>query len=234
MNDAPSPPVAETVVGRRKVLLGLGLLATSGVALARQPVATNPRIETDALSGLIPDQIAGFSFNTESGLILPPSDALSDRLYDNLVTRTYTRPDGAIVMLLIAYNNRQDGVLQIHRPEVCYPAGGFQLTPTMPLQLPLTGPVPLEGQIFTASSDQRDEVVFYWTRIGSEFPKEWLDQRLAVAKANLSGIIPDGVLVRVSTLTRDRSVAEPLLASFVSDMFRRSPPELRRLLYDRT
>ena len=233
MHNGTKTRAGAPLIDRRKVLIGLGLAAASGVALARQPQPNRPRIETDDLIAQVPDEIDGFRFNTESGLILPPTDALSDRLYDNLVTRTYNRPDGAVVMLLIAYNNRQDGVLQIHRPEICYPAGGFELTETRDLDVPIAGTTALTGQTFMAQSDLRDEVVFYWTRIGSSFPRRWIEQRLAVAEANVQGIVPDGVLVRVSTFSDDPTVAEPLLASFVGDMYRRSPEQLRTLLYDR-
>ena len=223
--------VARIELDRRKLLLGLGLAGFSGLAQARLPVPNRPRIDTDDLSRMIPERVGEFDFDTISGLILPPSDALSDRLYDNLVTRSYKRADGTVVMLLLAYNNRQDGVLQIHRPEICYPAGGFVLTPTAPLAIALPDNRKLPVQAFAARGDNRNEVILYWTRVGTTFPRGWSDQRLAVARANLSGVVPDGILVRISTFARDVEAELPLLSKFMSDLYRRSPPKLRGLMF---
>lgn len=219
---------------RRKVVLGLGLVAVSGMAQARQPVAVMPRIEDERFAGMIPRKIGAYSFNTESGLVLPPPDTLSARLYDNIVTRTYTDPAGQTMMLMIAYNNRQDGVLQIHRPEICYPAGGYTLTPVDPIDVPLAGPTSLPGQIFVATSESRNEVVLYWTRVGNQLPRRWLEQRWAVAEANLRGVIPDGVLVRVSALGNDRARTTPMLEAFIRDMHRASGKQARGLLFGHT
>lgn len=218
---------------RRKVVLGLSLAAASGIAQARLPVPVEPRIKDDRFRAMIPNRIGAFSFDTESGLVLPPSDALSDRLYDNLVTRTYTDPAGQVVMLLIAYNNKQDGVLQIHRPEICYPAGGYKLTPVTPIDVSMGGAIPLPSQIFTATSEARNEVVLYWTRVGDEFPRRWIEQRWAVAEANLRGIVPDGVMVRVSAISKDIDRATPLLTTFIRDMHRASGERMRGLLFGR-
>lgn len=226
--DLASSPLA---LDRRKVVLGLGLLAASGIAQARLPVPVVPRIKEERFTALIPDQIGQFTFDSESGLVLPPSDALSDRLYDNLVTRTYSNPAGEVVMLLVAYNNKQDGVLQIHRPEICYPAGGYKLTEVSPIDVPMDGPQPLPGQIFAANSEARNEVVLYWTRVGDRFPRRWLDQRWAVAQANLRGIVPDGVLARVSTIGNGFERTTPMLTNFIRDLHRASGAHMRSLLF---
>lgn len=225
----PKPRIA---LDRRKVVLGLGLVAASGFAQARQPVPDRPRIKTDEFKSWIPNRIGDFAYETSSGLVLPPSDALSDRLYDNLITRTYQAPDGNIVMLLIAYNNRQDGVLQMHRPEICYPAGGYKLSSIDPIDVALPDGRQLPSQIFSATSDNRNEVVLYWTRVEGDFPRRWFEQRLAVAKANLRGVIPDGVLVRVSMLSADLADTAPPLENFVRQLYRESPPHLRNLLFN--
>ena len=230
MNDMPHKDVSW--LDRRKVILGLGLVAASGFAQARQPVPNRPRIKTDEFKSWIPNKIGDYAFETSSGLVLPPSDALSARLYDNLITRTYQAPNGNLIMLLIAYNNRQDGVLQMHRPEICYPAGGYTLSPIDSIDVPMPDGRPLPSQIFTARSDTRNEVVLYWTRVEDDFPRRWIEQRMAVAKANLRGIIPDGVLVRVSMLSGDLSHSERPLEDFVRQLFRESPPHLRNILFN--
>jgi EpsI family protein len=216
---------------RRKMLLALGMVAASGTAFARMPAPDQPTIAKDKFEGLIPDVAGPWRFASESGVVLPPPDALSDRLYDNLVTRVYTEPSGGAVMFLIAYNNQQDGVLQIHRPEICYPAGGYTLTPTRDADLRLADGRMLPAKSFVASSRDRDETVLYWTRLGTEFPRRWSDQRLAVIRANLRGTIPDGLLVRVSSLGREMTTELAMLESFISQFVDAAPAGLRRVLF---
>ncbi|OYW45964.1 MAG: EpsI family protein [Sphingomonadales bacterium 32-68-7] len=219
------------LLSRRKVLVGLGMLAAGSVAQARMPQPDSPRVPKETLEKMIPNTIGNWTFAAASGLVLPPPDSLSDRLYDSIVTRVYTNPVGQTLMMLIAYNNRQDGVLQIHRPEVCYPAGGFVLSETQPVDVGLGGAAPLPCQAFSARSVERDEVVLYWTRVGDTFPRRWLDQRLAVARANLDRVIPDGLLVRVSTLGGDLPVELPVLERFIADMAQKSSRPLGQLLF---
>lgn len=215
---------------RRKVLLGLGMAAASGTALARMPEPNRPPIEKDRFESLIPDVVGSWRFASESGVVLPPPDALSDRLYDNLVTRVYMGAGGP-VMFLAAYNNRQDGVLQIHRPEICYPAGGFTLTPTHDVDVPLNGDRSLPARAFLASGSDRDETVLYWTRVGSEFPRRWSEQRLSVIRSNMRGIIPDGLLIRVSTLGSEMATELAVLRRFVTGFIDAAPAELRPILF---
>lgn len=226
MTDAPSP-----FLSRRKVLVGLGMLAAGSVAQARMPVPNSPRVPKDVMEKMIPNRIGGWEYATASGLVLPPPDSLSDRIYDSIVTRVYTNQAGQTLMMLIAYNNRQDGVLQIHRPEVCYPAGGFVLSETKAVDVDIGGNAPLPSQAFVARGIDRDEVILYWTRVGESFPRRWIEQRLAVARANLDKVIPDGLLVRVSTLGSDMPLDLPILERFLADLAQTSGRPLRRLLF---
>jgi len=84
---------------------------------------------------------------------------------------------------------------------------------------------------FTASGDSRDETVMYWSRVGAEFPRRWSEQRLAVARANLDKVIPDGLLARLSTVGEDVELNLPIMREFVVAMAAAAPPQLRRLLF---
>ncbi len=205
---------------RRNLILGGIFCLAGGVAYARTPHAINPIMDKDVFEKLVPKKIGPWAFETSSGVVLPPPDALSDRLYDNLVTRVYASSKEPPVMFLAAYSNTQDGTLQVHRPEVCYPAGGYRLTNTRPVIIDngLGGKTP--GNVFTAVGPDRTEHVLYWTRIGDEFPLAWTDQRISVIKANLRGAIPDGILVRMSVVMPEVKDALPVLTTFAADMNR--------------
>ena len=218
---------------RRQVLVG-GLFAAASVAsfglVPRQRVAGMRR---NVLDAWMPDTVGRYAAAQSSAIVLPPSDDLESRLYDNLVTRVYAAPDGPPIMLLIAYSSTQDGMLQVHRPEFCYEAAGFELTPTTRIGLSDRSGRSIGGNAFSGTSPDRLEQVIYWTRIGSAFPQSWTQQRLAVMDENLHGRIPDGLLGRVSTTVEEGPVAIGVLQDFVESLSRASSPRLNRLLFGR-
>ncbi|WP_228241720.1 exosortase-associated protein EpsI, V-type [Porphyrobacter sp. GA68] len=216
-------------LSRRNFIIGGVLLGASGVAFARQPEVVAPPMDKKLFESLVPRRFGNWQSITASEVVLPPPDALSDRLYDNLVTRAYTAPGEDTVMLLLAYNNKQDGVLQVHRPEVCYPVGGFNLSATRPVYLDAGGQE-IPANFFTAVGPDRTEQVAYFTRLGSAYPRSWAEQRLAVVRANLAGDIPDGMMLRVSVLNRNADASLAQLEEFTNGFIAAAPPRLRRLL----
>lgn len=183
---------------------------------------------TIKLEDIVPTHFAGWNFVTASGLVLPPQDQLESKVYHQLLTRVYSRADGQSIMLLIAYGGSQDGVVQIHRPEICYPAAGYNLTALEDHVVRLAPQVRIPSRFVVADSPSRKERMIYWTRLGSDFPRRWSEQRLSVFEQNMKGIIPDGVLVRISTDNAD--AASAILDSFAADLYGASNGMLKRLL----
>lgn len=216
MSDSETP--APSVLSRRNVITGLALIGAAGFAYARTPQPGPKQLGKDGLGSLVPKKIGAWQFETTSGLVLPPPDETADRLYDEVLTRVYTRADGSAVMMLIAYSSVQDGLLQIHRPEVCYPASGYALSETRVEPMKLANGDTIPTRIFTAGSAVRNEHVLYWTRLGSSLPTSWAEQRWAVVLENLNGLIPDGILVRVSCVDADATKAFAMLRDFAADL----------------
>ena len=81
------------------------------------------------LDDLVPKTIGPWKFVAASGLVVPPEDQLSRTLYSQLLTRVYSDGENPPMMLLIAQSASQTGILQVHRPESCYPASGYQISP---------------------------------------------------------------------------------------------------------
>jgi len=228
MSEPNEPTNRGTLLSRRHFFIGGALAATSAVAFARQPRAHKPIIKPDVFEAWVPERFGRWSVVSNSGVVLPPPDELSDRLYDNLVTRVYSAGD-VHAMLLLAYNNRQDGVLQVHRPEVCYPVGGYALTETQRIAVRALGrQVP--SNVFTAAGPDRTEQVVYFTRLGDAYPRSWAEQRLAVIEENLAGRIPDGILLRASLLGTDRAAALETLRGFIGEFAAAGAPPLQKLL----
>ncbi|MBS0481126.1 MAG: EpsI family protein [Proteobacteria bacterium] len=219
----------EGMASRRNFLIGGAMAAASGFAYVRRPKPVNPRVEKKQFESWVPTKVGPWTFVSASGVVLPPPDSLSNRLYDNLVSRVYDTADGSTVMIALAYNNIQNGVLQLHRPEICYPAGGFRLSPTR--EVPIrSAQRAIDANYFTAAGFERTEQVMYWTRVGNQFPTSWFDQRMAVVRANLEGVIPDGMLARFSVIGQDPDSALVTLQQFVLEFEKASAPQLRKLL----
>jgi EpsI family protein len=214
---------------RRSMLLGGLFAASAGAVLLRQPREKIDYLGANKLEKLIPKAFGQWEFATTSGLVVPPEDALESAIYSQLLTRVYTDGINAPVMLLIAQSAGQTGILQIHRPEVCYPAGGYQLSGLMPSAL-TAGPRPVRGNRLTATRPGRSEQILYWTRIGDAMPTTWGQQRWTIARDNLRGKIPDAVLVRVSSVDPDAEATFARLGTFIEAMVGALPPGGQRVL----
>jgi EpsI family protein len=216
-------------LSRRHILIGAALILTSGLAFARQPTVHEPVVPTATFESWVPTRFAGWIEVASSGVVLPPPDELKDRLYDNVITRVYRASDGTHVMVLIAYNNKQDGVLQVHRPEVCYPVGGFVLSDTRKISLRVLG-ITIPANVFTATGADRTEQVVYFTLLADSYPRSWSEQRLVVMRENLAGRIPDGILMRASILSPDRAQSLKTLKQFLGEFTAASPAHMQKLL----
>jgi EpsI family protein len=222
-------PVAAGMLSRRHIVIGAALIVTSGLAFARQPTVHAAVVPNATFESWVPNQFADWNVVASSGVVLPPPDDLKDRLYDNLVTRVYRATDGTHVMMLVAYNNKQDGILQVHRPEVCYPVGGFVLSDTHKISLSALG-TEIPANVFTATGADRTEQVVYFTRLADSYPRSWSEQRIVVMRENLGGRIPDGILMRASLLGTDRPQALETLKRFIAEFTAASPPRMQKLL----
>ena len=225
--DAPS--VGRVQMDRRRFGLGLAFLATAGIAVWRKPEFTLNFLGKRKLEDVIPTRIGDWRFMTESGLVIPPDDQLSRALYSQLLTRVYYDGKNPPIMMLVAYSHSQTGVLQIHRPEVCYPAGGYTLSPVTPFDVGLSQRS-LRANSLSATNERGTEHIVYWTRVGRHMPVSWAEQRWAVAEDNFRKIIPDAVLVRFSTIHEDRAEAYAIMTQFVRALMNSLPPSTRRIL----
>jgi len=125
-----------------------------------------------------------------------------DKPYDAVLMRSYKDKTGHVVMLAIAYAKQQTQEIKIHRPEYCYHAQGFTVARQVPVTL-AAGTQQLAGNGLLVRRNGRNEWVQYWIRIGSGFPRTGMDARLQLLKESMKGHVPDGILIRVSSLIHD-------------------------------
>jgi EpsI family protein len=217
---------AKPVADRRKFLLGLLFCSAAGVAAWRQPSRKLDYLGREKLEQLVPKTIGQWSFVAASGLVVPPNDQLVQALYSQLLTRVYSDGVNPPIMLLLAQSAGQTGFLQIHRPETCYTASGYQISTVQPHPIQVGSKV-IHSLSMDARADGPTEHVIYWTRIGDRMPISWKQQKLAVAEQNLRGIIPDAILVRISCVTNDGEAARAQIDSFVRTLVASIPANMR-------
>ena len=83
------------------------------------------------------------------------------------------------------------------------------------LELP-DGTLPVERMV--AKQGARVEPITFWFAIGDYVAVSGQDQKLAQLRYGLRGLIPDGMLVRVSNIDNDEKAAYALQADFVRQM----------------
>jgi EpsI family protein len=202
-------------ISRRSLVVGAGFVMVAAAALAVSPRRHEMTLGHSRLADVIPTQLGSWSLAREGGLILPNADPSSSDVYDQVLARTYFSASLPPMMLLIAYGAAQSGLMQVHRPEICYASSGFAIKNDHAIDLPLAGTEPVAAKAFLASREDRTEQVLYWTRISDAFPRDLASQRLVMLERGVRGVIPDGVLVRCSTLGADAANGEASLLAFV-------------------
>ena len=183
-------------------IAGIAMLCCAALASAWRPVAVaNPGFQLEAL---IPAQFGAWRVDAGVIPIAPTPDVQQnlDKLYGQIVSRAYVNDRGERMMLVVAYGGDQSDSLKAHRQEVCYTAQGFTVRDVHQDTLNASGAsVPLVRM--HAQKDDRSEPVSYWFTMGDRVVIGRLDRLIAQIGYGLVGQIPDGLLVRVSSISKD-------------------------------
>jgi len=172
------------------------------------------------LAILIPESFGGWN-STADGVVRvvnPVQEAMLERLYTETLSRSYTFGDGYRVMLSIAYGEDQRDAVQLHYPEVCYPAQGFRVLSNQKGVLRTAeGTIPVR-RLETILGEQRSEPVTYWTMLGEDALVGGVEKKLLEIRYGFRGLIPDGLLFRVSSIDSDSGRAFEMQRRFVEDL----------------
>lgn len=171
------------------------------------------------LTKIVPTQFGNWrQQETAGGIVNPQQKELLDELYSEQVSRTYVSTDGYRIMLSIAYGRNQNDSFQVHLPEICYPAQGFQVISNDPTVIDTKFGSITAKQLKTTYQTQRIEPVTYWTTIGNHVVRSGTDKKLKEMRYAMDGQIADGLLFRISSIDPDLSRAFGMQKQFVSDM----------------
>jgi EpsI family protein len=223
------PKSAETRhVSRRSLILGAGFAATAGVAAAITPHRHEEILAGAPLKSVIPQRLGPWTSLAYADLILPDSPPTD--VYGQVMSRAFQAPGWPSIMLVLAYGEAQSGLMKVHRPEVCYTSAGFKIVNDQTTSIPVRNGPPIPAKSFLGERQDRKEYVLYWTRISNAFPTTLVDQRLVMFEQGLRGVVPDGVLVRLSTVCPDWALARAALLTFATSLITSCPPQGRALL----
>ena len=162
-------------------------------------------------------------------IVDPQQKEMIDKIYTQTLSRTYVNTAGYRIMLSMAYGDDQRDGMQMHYPEVCYPAQGFVLEDRQNGTLVTVNGLIPATRILT-SLGQRIEPVTYWTIVGDQVFQGSFQKKLAEMRYGLGGKIPDGMLIRVSSIDNKTSNAYEMQSQFANQMLNALKPEYRQKL----
>jgi len=111
------------------------------------------------------------------------------------------------VMVSLSYApNQFDSRFTAHRPEYCYKAQGFSTGKSQDSALTLANQE-LAVRSLKASKGPRQETITYWMTLSGETVLPGLSRMAAQLSHAVQGEVPDGYLVRVSTIHNDQEHA---------------------------
>jgi EpsI family protein len=201
-------------------ILGVAMAGTSALTGALSPTVKLSQMQAQfSLESMIPATFADWAVDTSIVPLKPDPERQSvlEKIYDQTLSRTYVNRQGQRVMLSIAYGGDQSRALQLHLPEVCYVAQGFEMLKAGDGSLATRfGEVPVKRLV--ARQNSRNEPITYWITVGDKAIKSGIEQKIQRLAYGLSGKIPDGMLVRVSTIQANEQDAYRLQDKFVAQM----------------
>jgi len=181
------------------------------------------------LARVVPERFGTWRVDTGQAAPLVSADvrATLAALYTETLERVYVDDQGRRIMLSVAYGRDQGGEgTQVHRPEFCYAAQGFGLSASHDGQL-ATAAGALPVRRLEARQGRRREPITYWVTVGQRATRPGLERKIAQLRYGLAGQIPDGLLVRVSSLDADAARAWAIHEGFIQALIAALPVATR-------
>ena len=194
------------------------MLGAALAAPAMKPVpAEGPAAD---LERIVPATFGDWHIDPEVVPIAPTPDvqAKLERIYRQIVSRTYVNAQGERMMLTIAHGGDQSDALKAHRQEACYAAQGFAIHALERGSLSAAGrTLPVTRMV--AVRGARVEPVTYWFTMGDRVVLGRAERLRTQLASGLAGRIPDGMLVRVSSISADPAQAFAAQQAFAAALF---------------
>jgi EpsI family protein len=173
-----------------------------------------------SIEDAVPKQFGDWSLDpfAGGGVVNPQQQEALNKIYNQLVSRTYVDRQGRRIMVSIAYGEDQRDGMTVHYPEICYPAQGFELQDKQVGQVQTPqGVIPVR-RLVTQMGSSRTEPVTYWVMIGRQATLGGVQKKLIELNYAVEGVIPDGLLFRVSSIDKDTAAAFALQERFIQQI----------------
>lgn len=216
----------------KNMLVGLVMVAAAIFALTFKPAPLQenqgPKVD---LESMIPKQFGMWHVDESIRPISmsPDQEEALKKIYSQILTRTYINNLDQRIMLSVVYGDGIDRQLDIHRPEVCYPAQGFSVSQyTDHVINTLSGSLSLRRLV--ATNGPRVEPISYWVKVGDKAVSSTFERKLQKIKQGLVGGAGSGILARVSSIGNDQTLAYQEQEEFINAMLQSLPDEQRKQL----
>ena len=215
-------------------LAALAMLSAAVLAQILTPRELMARTSAaPSLDSVIPKQFGTWALIPELSPVTPADpegyvqpDPYSGKIYSQEVGRTYSDGHGNVVMLMVAYGPVQNFRLKAHRPEMCYTAAGFRISEKTGAMVSYRDGAPeIKATRLIAERESRFEPITYWMRVGNDVTNGVVDRQIVRLKYGLRGIIPDGALIRISTVGLPKEASFKLQDQFIHDLLAAVPPQ---------
>ena len=120
----------------KALVVAMLMLAGSAAAVVARPTkALADQIGIPNLETMLPKKFGDWRVDTSLPTILPSPDvqAQLNKIYNQVLSRTYVNNKGERIMLSVAYGGDQSDGTSAHRPEVCYPTTAETLPTNSPI-----------------------------------------------------------------------------------------------------
>jgi EpsI family protein len=187
------------------LLAGLLMLACLGLSVWMKPsLYWSDRVGEPDLENIIPKSFGDWVLSPygATAVVNPQQEEALKAIYNNTIARAYIHtPTGRQIMLSLAYGKDQTRDTQLHAPEACYRSQGFRVDRLQPEDIQI-GKLTLPAMRMDTVMGVRHEFVTYWIRVGDGLSRGSLDRNLVRMRFAAKGYIADGLLFRVSEVTR--------------------------------
>lgn len=214
---------------RKALVLAGGMGAAALLAALGKPShhedANAPRVNLDTM---FPREFGDWRVDAAAEAFVRPTNqqGVAYQIYDQVLERTFISSRGERIMLSAAFGREQSAGLQLHRPEACYPGGGFKVEGTESVQLQLAGQA-VSATRLHAHMPGRSEPITYWMVLGDVIVADSTAFRLRQLSFGVRRQLLDGMLVRLSSIDPLPARAYALHSRFADELARAMKPAER-------
>ncbi|MHB8389125.1 MAG: exosortase C-terminal domain/associated protein EpsI, partial [Acidobacteriaceae bacterium] len=157
--------------------------------------------------------------------IPPPSKVETNlkRADGQILSRTYVNSRGGHLMLVIAFATAQTDQIQAYRQEAWYVSQGFRIKDLIHTPIHVDGSA-IPSIRFLAIREPRREPVTCWFILGNHVVLSRFRGLVTQIRYGLTGVIADGMLVRISDISDDPKKAYQRQVKFMDTLLRHIPP----------